>query len=134
MRAGVTYVVAAGNSGSDAAGFVPAAYDEVITMAAMNSSDQAAGFSNYGADVDLIAPGVGILSDLPGGGTGTFSGTSMASPHAAGGAALYIAQQMNAGNPRPSPFDVRDWLVANGQTWAGQGGLHPEPLLDVKNF
>lgn len=134
VRAGVTYVVAAGNGSSDASGTVPAAYDEVITVSALNESDQAAGFSNFGPDVDLIAPGVNILSDWPGGGTNRLSGTSMASPHVAGGAGLYIAKQMNAGNPRPDPFKVRDVLVANGQAWAGQGGNHPEPLLDVKNF
>ncbi|NIN49928.1 MAG: S8 family serine peptidase [Gemmatimonadales bacterium] len=129
VKAGVTYVVAAGNNGADASGFVPAAYDEVITMAAMNSSDQAAGFSNFGADVDLIAPGVGILSDFPGGGTATMSGTSMASPHGTGGAALYIAT-----HPGALPLDVRAALIAAGQWWAGKGGLHPEPLLDVKSF
>lgn len=134
VAAGVTYVVAAGNSGADASGFVPAAYDEVITMAAMNSSDQAAGFSNFGADVDLIAPGVGILSDWPGGGTATLSGTSMASPHGAGGAALYIAQFVAANGFRPNPLDVRNQLVADGQGWTGQGGNHPEPLLDVQQY
>ena len=134
VRAGVTYVVAAGNSGADAAGFVPAAYDEVVTVAASDSLDNAAGFSNFGADVDVIAPGVSILSDYLNGGTARMSGTSMASPHAAGGAALYIAQQMNLGNPRPDPFAVRDVLVATGQAWGAQGGSHPEPLLDVSTF
>ncbi len=134
VKAGVTYVVAAGNGSSDASGTVPAAYDEVITMAAMNDQDQAAGFSNYGPDVDLIAPGVGILSDWPGGGTATASGTSMASPHGAGGAALYIAMVMSGGNPRPLPIDVRQALIDNSQSWGNQGGNHPEPLLDVKNF
>ncbi len=134
VKAGVTYVVAAGNGSSDASGTVPAAYDEVITMAAMNDQDQAAGFSNFGPDVDLIAPGVGILSDWPGGGTATASGTSMASPHGAGGAALYIAMVMNGGNPRPLPIDVKQALIDNAQSWSNQGGNHPEPLLDVKNF
>lgn len=129
VEAGVTYAVAAGNSGADASGFVPAAYDEVITVAAMNDQDQAAGFSNFGPDVDLIAPGVGILSDLPGGGTGTASGTSMASPHVAGAAALYIAA-----NPGLTPAEVQAALVANAQGWGGQGGNHPEPLLNVTGF
>ncbi|MGH7482451.1 MAG: S8 family serine peptidase [Longimicrobiales bacterium] len=135
VRAGVTFVVAAGNDGADASNTVPAAYDEVITVAAMDSLDRAASFSNFGADIDLIAPGVSILSDFLFGTTVRLSGTSMASPHVAGGAALYIAQQLNAGNPRPSPFAVRDALVAAGQPWRGQGGgSHPEPLLDVRSF
>lgn len=134
VKAGVTYVVAAGNSAADASTFVPAAYDEVITMAAMNSSEQAAGFSNFGADVDLIAPGVDVKSDWLNNGTATASGTSMASPHGAGAAALYIAQQLGLGNPRPTAAQVRAALIANGQAWAGQGGIHPEKLLNVSGF
>ncbi len=53
----------------------------------------------------------------------------MSSPHVAGGAALYILA-----NPNSTPFQVRDGLVADGRTWAGQGGLHPEPMLDVSRY
>ncbi|MCZ7686646.1 MAG: S8 family serine peptidase [Sandaracinaceae bacterium] len=108
VAAGVVHVVAAGNDARDAAGFVPAAYDEVITVSALADFDGAPGgaasftcrtdrddsfadFSNFGADVDLMAPGVCIRSTRVGGGTTVYSGTSMASPHVAGAAALEVA-------------------------------------------
>ena len=123
---GVTFVVAAGNDSADASGFVPAAYDEVITVSALadfngqpgggaastcraDGDDTLADFSNFGADVDLIAPGVCIDSTYMMGGYDTLSGTSMASPHVAGGAALY-----KANNPGASPAQVKSALQAAG--------------------
>ena len=112
-------MVAAGNDSADASGSAPAAYDEVITVSALadfngqpgggaastcraDVDDTFADFSNYGADVDIIAPGVCINSTVPGGGyDNTYSGTSMASPHVAGGAALYMAA-----NPSATPAQV----------------------------
>lgn len=129
VAAGVTYVVSAGNSSADAANFTPAAFDEVITVAASDINENPAGFSNYGADVDLIAPGVDIKSTYLNNGYANASGTSMSSPHVAGGAALYII-----GNPSATPLQVRNALVAAGRAWAGQGGQHPEPMLDVSGF
>lgn len=90
---GVFYAVAAGNSGANACNYSPAragTHNGVLTVAATDSSDKEASFSNYGSCVDLWGPGVSILSTRKGGGTTTMSGTSMASPHGAGTGALYL--------------------------------------------
>jgi subtilisin len=149
VGAGVTYVVAAGNSHDNAAFYAPASYDEVITVSALadfngrpgggapatcrpDTDDTLASFSNFGHDVDLIAPGVCIRSTWMGGGYDTISGTSMASPHVAGAAALYMS-----GHPAAGPAAVRSALQAAGTAqWSGVGdpdALH-EPLLNVTGF
>ncbi|MBI3288461.1 MAG: S8 family peptidase [Elusimicrobia bacterium] len=88
--AGLVIVAAAGNSGGSV-GF-PGAYDDVIAVAASDYEDKLAPFSSRGPAVDFIAPGVDVLSSKMGGGFASFSGTSMASPHVAGLAAIVVAQ------------------------------------------
>lgn len=88
-KAGVTIVCAAGNN-SGAVNY-PAKYPQAIAVSAADSSDRLASFSSRGPEVAVIAPGVNIVSDKKGGGLATMSGTSMASPHVAGLAAIAIA-------------------------------------------
>jgi subtilisin family serine protease len=158
VSSGITYVVAAGNESDDAAFHVPAAYDEVITVSALADSNGAPGgtwsapcrsdqeetfadFSNYGQDVDLIAPGVCILSTWKGGGYNTISGTSMASPHVAGAAALWAAKHNAVNTTKATPAQVKSALLsAATSNWttatdpdATVGGT-AEPLLNVAGF
>jgi len=149
VAAGVTYAVAAGNSADDAANHVPAAYDEVITVSALadfdgkpgglgsptcraDEDDTLANFSNFGPDVDLIAPGVCIFSTYKKGGYATLSGTSMAAPHVAGAGALY-----KASHPTASPAAVKRALQQAGNLgWSNvddPDGIK-EPLVNVDAF
>jgi subtilisin len=161
VNAGVTYVVAAGNSSADAQNFVPAAYPEVITVAAIadfnglagggaastcrtDTDDTHANFSNYGTTaagqaghVDITAPGVCIKSTWhSGSGYNTISGTSMASPHVAGAVALYLSVNT------AKPSQVRLALVGKANdnyayTWGSSNsavpGVKPK-LLDVSTL
>lgn len=149
VAAGVTYAVAAGNSAADANNFRPATYPEVITVSALadfngepgggaastcraDVDDTFADFSNYGADVDIIAPGVCILSTWLNGGYNTISGTSMASPHVAGAAALY-----KANNPGATPAQIKTAIQNAGNlNWntATDPDGNPERLLNVDSF
>lgn len=106
--AGVLPVVAAGNSTADACDFSPAGATGAFAVGATTSSDTQASFSNYGSCLALYAPGQDIVSARLGGGSLTESGTSMASPHAAGAALLY-----KAAHPAAGAQEVGDWLVAN---------------------
>jgi subtilisin family serine protease len=108
IKAGVTYAVAAGNSAADACDASPASTPAALTVAASDQTDHNASFSNMGPCVDLFAPGVAITSDWNTSTSATkiLSGTSMASPHVAGAAALYLQ-----GNPSASPAAVASALV-----------------------
>ncbi|MBI3945378.1 MAG: S8 family peptidase [Armatimonadetes bacterium] len=158
---GVTYVVAAGNSAKDAINFSPASNPDVITVSAIADSDGKprvfrdgqwvgagsdtaygaddtfASFSNYGSAVDLAAPGVGIRSTVPGG-YATWSGTSMASPHAAGAAFLYRRR-----DPGATPAVVRSYLTSRycapqtseyGFTGDPDAVQYPEALVYAKDL
>lgn len=110
IASGVTYTVAAGNSGGDACNESPARVPQAITVAAISSNDARASFSNFGSCVDLFAPGVDITSAWLSADDATISlsGTSMASPHAAGMAALYLEN-----HPAALPAEVSSALVAS---------------------
>jgi len=104
----VTVVAAAGNKSSDAKFACPAHLGAVITVTSITRLDNIASNTNFGASVDVAAPGVDIVSTYYGGGTTSKSGTSMASPHAAGAAALLLCN-----NPKLKPADIQKILREN---------------------
>ncbi|MFJ7046284.1 S8 family peptidase [Streptomyces sp. NPDC101112] len=130
IASGVTYAVAAGNSSTNASSTSPARVTEAITVGATTSTDARASYSNYGSVLDIFAPGSSITagwntSDTA---TNTISGTSMATPHVAGAAAVYLA-----GHPSATPAQVATALtggaVAGKVTSPGTGS--PNRLLQI---
>ena len=113
ITAGVVYAIAAGNSSADACNYSPSRVAPAITVGATDNVDVFASFSNRGACVDISAPGVAITSDYIGSTTATtlMSGTSMASPHVAGAAALYLSANTTA-----TPAQVQTALASNATT------------------
>ncbi|OKH92699.1 S8 family peptidase [Streptomyces uncialis] len=112
IASGVTYAVAAGNSGVNASSTSPARVTQAITVGATSNTDAKASWSNFGSVLDLFAPGVSITAGWHTGdsATNTISGTSMAAPHVAGAAAVYLSSR-----PTATPAQVSTALV-NGAT------------------
>jgi subtilisin len=153
VKSGVTVVAAAANDSGNASLRVPGSYDEVLTVSALadtdgkpgglggnrcfswgsyDSDDTFADFSNYGGDIDLIAPGKCIYSTMPGGGFAYMSGTSMAAPHVTGAVAL-----VKASRPYFTPAEVKEALLYLGtKDWkvtSDPDNVH-EKLLDVSKL
>ena len=157
---GITVVAAAGNQKSDANNSSPGGYDQVISVGAKTDYDglgwgaagnngcapgerddtYATSYSNYGRDVDIVAPGTCVLSTYPstsGAATTTSSGTSMAAPHVTGAVARYLAD-----HPNTTPDKMRklvrasgrmDWDAKTDPVWSGVSDLdEPNRVLDVK--
>ncbi|WP_219471413.1 S8 family serine peptidase [Nonomuraea rhizosphaerae] len=152
-NAGIVVVVAAGNSHANTSGFFPANHADVVTVSALtdidglpggaggsrlscrsetDQDDTSAFYSNYGATVEITAPGTCIYSTYMAGGYATISGTSMASPHVAGAAAILTAGSRKPTN-RAGALAVRTKLVSTGNSnWTDDSGDGvKEPLLDV---
>ena len=128
IAGGVTYAVAAGNDNYNACYYSPARVTAAVTVGATTSSDSRASYSNYGSCLDLFAPGSSITSAwyTSASDTKTISGTSMATPHVAGVAALYLQ-----GNPGATPAAVRDAVVntATSGVVTSAGSNSPNKLL-----
>jgi subtilisin family serine protease len=128
VGAGILVVASAGNDAADVdrqprypqgySTLAPAAFDGVISVAAISSAGQLASFSNYGLQsVDIGAPGAGIQSTLPGGRYGSLSGTSMAAPHVTGAVALYAAA-----HPGAAPAAIREAILSSARPTAALVG------------
>ncbi|WEH27783.1 S8 family peptidase [Streptomyces sp. AM 3-1-1] len=130
IASGVTYAVAAGNESTNASTKSPARVGEAITVGATTSTDAKASYSNYGSVVDLFAPGSSITSAWGTGdtATNTINGTSMATPHVTGAAAVYLA-----GHTSATPAQVSSALVAGASTGVvtSPGSGSPNRLLNI---
>ena len=132
INSGITYALAAGNSSANACNSSPARVAAAITVGATTSTDARASYSNYGSCVDIFAPGSSITSAWRTSDTATnsISGTSMASPHVAGAAALVLSA-----NTSYTPAQVASYLTSNATTGkvTSPGSGSPNRLLFVVN-
>jgi subtilisin family serine protease len=128
INSGITYTIAAGNLNNDACLLSPASTPAAITVGATNRTDQRAAFSDWGSCVDLFAPGVEIASEWIGSNTATntLTGTSMAAPHVAGVAALYLTA-----SPTSTPAQVASAIlqIATKNTLGNVGVGSPNLLV-----
>ncbi|MCA2227521.1 S8 family serine peptidase [Nonomuraea sp. NEAU-L178] len=152
-NAGIVVVVAAGNNHANASSFFPANHPDVVTVSALTDNDGLAGglggstlscrsetdqddtsafYSNFGATIEITAPGTCIYSTWMNGGYNTISGTSMASPHVAGAAGI-LTSGARKPTTRAGALAVRSKLIATGNSnWTDDSGDGvKEPLLDV---
>jgi subtilisin family serine protease len=143
-NSGVFYSIAAMNDGANACNYSPARAGRtknadgtwnkdngIMTVAATNSSDEEASWSNYGPCVDIWAPGVNVKSTKLGGGTVLMSGTSMAAPHVGGGGALYLSnppKDPDTGQPLDKPVDIEKGLKATAVN-TGTESKNGDPIL-----
>jgi subtilisin family serine protease len=126
VAGGVVFAVSSGNSSADACGYSPASAASAITVNSSTNSDARSSFSNYGTCTDIFAPGSSITSTVMGGGTQSWSGTSMASPHVAGVAALILDEDEDL-TPAQVWQRMQDRATREAITGAGAGS--PNLLL-----
>jgi subtilisin len=126
---GIVVVAAAGNSGTkgklNTIGY-PAKYSSVIAVGAVDSNNNRASFSSVGQELEVMAPGVSVLSTTPGNTYASYNGTSMASPHVAGAAALIKAKY-----PSLSSSEIRDRL-RNTATYLGDPFYYGNGVINVE--
>jgi subtilisin family serine protease len=117
INSGVFLAASAGNTGANSCDRLPRKISTALVTAASTSTDARASYSSTGSCVDIYAPGSAIVSTLPGNTTGSYNGTSMATPHVAGVAALYLQT-----SPSATPATVKSYLESNATPNVISGG------------